>query len=150
MRLYLTVAVLLLSAGLANAESIRLEPGMWRVTTDTYFEISGLPDDMSEPPTSTEITECWATEEETTLDPSLLGDMDGCVLGETTQKSFGLQAALLCSVPGMDTDGQMDFFVSLDRKSLSGQMNLTAWNEDLYASTTAVFFAQRTGECTAD
>lgn len=150
MRLYLTLVALLLLAGAARAQAINLDTGLWQITTDVYMETTEGKVKTTDPPIREEITECWTTPAETTLDPSLLGEMEGCVPGEASWTAYGMSVPLLCEIPGMETDSELSVIVSLDRRSLAGELTVTARDPGLYVDFKTIFFARHIGACGAN
>lgn len=134
-------------AGTAAAQSLQVEPGLWRTTTDVYFEGVVDGEDISEAPSSDELTECWLTEEEITLDPSILSGIEGCELGDVTWTAFGMSAPLICTAEGLSMDGYVDFAVSYDKQSFTGRMNLVGWNDTASVVTDGVLISHRVGAC---
>lgn len=133
-------------AGSASAQSLKVEPGLWRVSTDIYVHgtLDGAP--FEDPPETEVMTECWQTEEEVTLDPGMLG-VDRCTIGTASWSPFGLYAPLTCEDQGFVLEGSVEFTVSFDRESFTGRMFLAADGPNFDLKTDGVLMGHRANAC---
>lgn len=149
MRLLPAALLLLVTHSAANAQTIQLEPGLWRVSTDMYFDFEMAGERHIEPVTTEAVSECWETEKDTTVGPALLDELDFCEPGETVWTDFGMQSIMTCDLEGIIMDGKLDVMVSADRKLLAGNLSMRAEEALISVNANGVIFARYTGACPA-
>lgn len=147
------LAVLILSLALwpasALAEPLKVAKGMWSVTTDIYFLIQNEGEDMGVPPEHTAVEECWATEQEVTIDESMAAFFPGCVSTGTHSQSHSFDMDLSCNFEGIPITGVAEFAVNKPGDQFSGRLFLSGLSGALSIDAEALILGHSTGTCSA-
>ena len=120
----------------AASESFQIQPGQWRIHSETKNSM------MPEPRVDTR-TECvtdteWDVEE-------LMRDARGCTIRDVESSADRLRWKVECSGPGGRMNGRADYRSEGDR--VDGQMNMAMQTGQMNVTMDMKFQAQRLGDC---
>lgn len=150
MRPFLLLAPLVLMAAPALAEPLAVAKGMWKATSDIYFNVTANGEVMDVPPEHSSIEECWSTDQEVAVDESLVDFFEGCEAVDSWTKAHSIDFELSCDFSGVPMSGTASFAVSKGGNSFVGRMFLAGQTEDgLVMDAEALLLGNRTGACAA-
>lgn len=147
--------VLLASAFLApllaaQAQSISVNKGQWRVDQDSYFTGVANGEVLDMPPEFSTIDQCWALDEEVLIDESMVAMFDGCVSTGSRALPYGVEIGVSCDFDGLAVSGTLAFSVSHTRDSFSAHLQLTNEpDESIDFQSDILMLGHRTGTCQA-
>ncbi|MBY9065897.1 DUF3617 domain-containing protein [Hyphomonas sp. WL0036] len=147
--------VLLASAFLApllaaQAQSISVNKGQWRVDQDSYFRGIADGEVLDMPPEFSSIDECWTLDEEVLIDESMVAMFEGCVSTGSKALPYGVAIGVSCDFDGLLVGGTLAFSVSHTRDSFSAHLQLNnEANDGLDFQSDLLMIGHRTGTCQA-
>lgn len=144
------IAPLFLMAAPALAEPLAVTKGMWKATSDIYFNVEANGQVIEIPSEHSVIEECWSTDEEVALDEGLIDYFDGCTAVDSWTKAHSIDFELSCDFDGVPMYGNASFAVAKGGNSFVGRMFLSGQtNDGLVMDAEALLMGNRTGTCTA-
>lgn len=148
MRCLLPLLPALLLAGAASAQTITVEKGEWNFATDIYLTGDVAGERIDQPADSTSETQCWALDEEVSIDESMLM-MDNCEATSSHYTDYALETMVSCSMDGVAMDGSIVMATNADRDMFSGRILIKGQDSDYDIRIEGLIFAQRLGACSA-
>ncbi len=139
----------LLFAAPVLAEPLKLAKGMWSTSTDVYFYVTAEGDPVDASADHSTLDECWSTDEEVTIDESMVAMFEGCVSAGSWGTSYSFDTDLVCEFEGVPMTGAAAFVVNKGGDRFSGRLFLTGSSDGLEIEAEGLLLGHRTGTCTA-
>lgn len=149
MRLPLLVLPCLLMATPALADPLQVAKGMWSTSTDIYFYVTADGETIDVPPDHSTLDECWATDEEVTIDDSMADLFEGCVSAGSRSRAHSFDMDLVCDFEGVPMSGTAEFAVNKSGGQFTGRLFLSGESDGLLMEAEGLLLGYRTGTCTA-
>ncbi len=147
--LFLILPALLLT-GPAFGQAVTVEAGAWVTRTDNYLTTRKEGDPGESLSHTADLVECLTTPEEVTFDARRLGGLLLCTATVTGDTPYELELALSCDPDSDPMTGTAIFTFGADGTRYSGRVRLEGENSLGRNQFDAVWFGERTGECTAE
>jgi hypothetical protein len=149
MRRVLLLLPVLLLAGPALGEPLKVAKGMWSVTSDIYMSavIDGAPVDI--PSEHSTIEECWSTDQDVTIDEGIATYLGECTTGQSWAQGHSFDIDLYCDFDGIPMNGTAEFAVSKGGGSFSGRIFLSGGTDGADMTAEALMIGHTTGACAA-
>ena len=128
------------------ADPVILKAGNWRTTVDTTFGGTMFGEVVNIDPESIDDTECWDTDEALSLDPAQF-QTEECILGESTETPFGIEAALTCDFSSIRMEGTLFVEANLKLDSFYGRMTLNSVDDGFDLEAVTLFLGKLEGPC---
>lgn len=146
MRSLLIAASLTFIAGQAAAQEIKVNTGQWETETtfNTSITMNGTTQQM--PGETESASECWASEAQATLKPSMLS-IDGCDVLNPSVFNNELKFDMTCNIDGVAMTGDATITVAPDKNSTHGTINMLAQMEGVTVNASGTLIGKRTGSC---
>lgn len=149
MRPVIMLLSLALAAGPALGEPLKVAKGMWSVTSDIYMTATVDGEAVDIPSEHSTIEECWATDEEVTIDEGIANYMGECTAGQSWAQGHSFDIDLYCDFDGIPMNGTAEFAVSKGGGSFSGRIFLSGGVDGADMTAEALMIGHSTGTCAA-